>query len=148
MSDARNLQRAWGLLFLRLSAAAMLASHGWDKIVHLSEYVRHFPDPLGVGSTASTLLVIFAEVFCTLLVMFGFLTRLAAVPVIATLVGAALWVHADDPWSKKEFALLYAIPFLTILMIGPGRFSLDALRAKHAKHAKGRRLFKSAELPS
>lgn len=145
MNDGRILQRAWGLLFLRLSAAAMLAGHGWDKVVHLQEYLRQVPDPLGVGPMASTILVIFAEAFCTLLVMFGFLTRLAAVPVIATMVVAALWVHADDPWSKKEFALLYAIPFLTILFMGPGRFSLDALRAKHAK---GRRLFTSAELPS
>src|SRR5690348_16682934 len=104
IKDFRALQTAWGLLLLRCGAAAMLfAGHGWDKIAHLAERAGSFPDPLGVGSALSMMLAVFAEGFCTLLIMLGLLTRLAAIPVLATMLVAAVLVHADDPWSKKEF---------------------------------------------
>ena len=38
---------------------------------------------------------------------------------------AAFVIHADDPWSKQEFALLYALPFVALIIGGAGRFSLD-----------------------
>ena len=50
---------------------------------------------------------------------------LAAVPLLVTMLVAAFVVHADDPWGKKEFALLYAIPALSLIFTGGGRFSLD-----------------------
>ena len=43
---------------------------------------------------------------------------------------AAFVVHADDPWGKKEFALLYAIPFTALAITGGGRYALDALGLK------------------
>jgi putative oxidoreductase len=140
MRDLRALQSAWGLLFLRLSAAAMLfAGHGLDKLQNLTERALHFPDPLGIGGAPSIMLAIFAEAVCTVLVMVGLLTRWAAVPIITTMLIAAVWVHKEDPWSAKEFALLYAIPFVTVLLMGPGRFSLDAWRTRRAQ-ARRRRL--------
>ena len=36
--------------------------------------------------------------------------------------------HASDPWAKKELAFMYLVPALTLLLTGPGRFSLDWLR--------------------
>jgi putative oxidoreductase len=48
---------------------------------------------------------------------------------------AAFVVHGDDPWSKKELALLYAIPFLTLGLTGPGRFSIDAWWQKRREAA-------------
>jgi putative oxidoreductase len=41
------------------------------------------------------------------------------------MVVAAFVIHADDPWGKKEFALLFAAGFLTLVLTGPGKFSLD-----------------------
>jgi putative oxidoreductase len=39
---------------------------------------------------------------------------------------AAFIVHATDPFfSKKEFALVYALYYLGLACTGPGRFSLD-----------------------
>jgi putative oxidoreductase len=140
MRNSIASQSAWGLLFLRLSAAAMLfAGHGLDKLQHLTEKAISFPDPLGVGSTVSIMLVVFAEAVCTVLVMVGLLTRWAALPIVATMIVAAIWVHKEDPWSAKEFALLYAIPFVTVLLMGPGRFSVDAWRSRRAL-ARRRRL--------
>jgi putative oxidoreductase len=43
---------------------------------------------------------------------------------------AAFVIHGGDPWKKKEFALLYAVPFLTLILTGGGRYSLEAMLGK------------------
>jgi len=115
-----------GLLVLRLGVGVMmLVAHGWGKLIGFSDLAGKFPDPLGVGSTTTLVLAVFAEVVCALLIILGLGTRFAAVPLLVTMLVAAFIVHADDPWARKEFALLYAIPFLTLIFTGGGRFALD-----------------------
>lgn len=123
-----------GLLILRVGAGGLLmAGHGWTKLAGFSEMSAKFAGPFGLSPTATLALAVFAEFFCSLLVIFGLLTRLAAIPVIATMAVAAGMIHAADPWflggpgGAKEPALLYLIPFVTLFLTGPGRFSLDAL---------------------
>lgn len=115
------------LLVLRLlGGGGMLALHGVPKLLAFSEKAATFRDPLGVGSTASLALAIFAEVVCSVLLILGAFTRLAVVPLLVTMLVAAFVVHAADPWSKKELALLYVAIFLPLLLAGPGRWSVDA----------------------
>ncbi len=117
---------AIGLLVLRLGVGLMmLMAHGWGKLAGFSDLAGTFPDPLGVGPTTTLVLAVFAEVVCALLVVVGLGTRFAAVPLVVTMLVAAFVVHADDPWARQEFALLYAIPFLTLIFTGGGRFALD-----------------------
>ncbi|MBM65829.1 MAG: 1-pyrroline-5-carboxylate dehydrogenase [Myxococcales bacterium] len=116
-----------GLLFLRVSVGAfMLLGHGWPKLANFAAKSAHFPDPLGVGSSLSLSLAIVGEVLAPLLIILGLFTRLATVPLIITMVVAAVMVHGGDPWAKKEFALLYALPAIALLFTGAGRHSLDA----------------------
>ena len=105
----------------------LFAAHGWSKLTRVPGIFESFPDPIGMGSAMSAGMAIFAEAVCTLLVVAGLFTRLAAVPIVITLLVAALVVHADDPWSKKEFALLYCVPFLVLIFTGAGKYSLDSL---------------------
>jgi putative oxidoreductase len=71
-------------------------------------------------------LVVFAEVLCAALVLLGFAMRAALVPILIFL-GVAIFVqHGGDPFGKKELALTYAVPFLALMIMGPGRFSIDA----------------------
>jgi putative oxidoreductase len=115
-----------GLLILRLPAGGMLLSaHGWGKLMRFSERSAQFSDPLGVGPAASLALAVFAEVFCAAAVVLGAATRFAAVPIVIMLLVAAAIVHADDPWRNKEFALIYAVPFLALVFTGGGRYSFD-----------------------
>ncbi len=115
-----------GLLLLRVGAGVMLVyGHGWKKLTHFSAMAPHFADPLHVGSKLSLALAIFAEVFCALAVALGVLTRWAAGPVVFTMIVAAFIVNRGGGWDDKELALLYAVPFTTIMMIGPGRYALD-----------------------
>lgn len=126
-----------GLLILRLGFAGILVlSHGLPKLQKFSQYAGVFPDPLHVGSKFSLILAIFGELICGALVTAGLATRIACVPVVITMLVAFGVVHAADPWVKKEMALLYAIPFITLMLTGPGRLSLDALIG--AKRQMGR----------
>ena len=116
-----------GLLLLRVSVGGMmLFAHGWGKLTSFAERSSSFPDPLGIGSSLSMALATGAEAFCALAVILGFATRWAVVPLMVTMLVAALIIHGDDPWAKKEFALLYFFPFATLLLTGAGRYSLDA----------------------
>ena len=118
-----------GLLVARLGAGGfMLFAHGIAKISNFSEMSAKFPDPLGfLGSEMSLVLAIFAEVLCSALVMLGLVTRLAALPLCATMFFAAFVVHGGDPWAKKELALLYLVVFAAIALTGGGKLSLDTV---------------------
>jgi putative oxidoreductase len=91
-----------------------------------------FPDPLHVGSVLSLTLAVFAEFFCSVLVIFGLMTRLAAVPVVIMMTVAISLIHAADPIEKKELAFLYLVPFLALIFTGAGRYSLDGI-VRHKK---------------
>jgi putative oxidoreductase len=117
-----------GLLILRLGAGGfMLFGHGLQKLLSYSEMSAKFPDPIGLGSELSLILAIFAEFLCSALVMLGLVTRLAALPVCATMFVAAFLVHVDDPFAKKELALLYLVVFVFLALAGGGSFSLDSV---------------------
>lgn len=123
----RSMYTSIGLLILRLGVGALMVTHGWGKLANFGEMATRFSDPLGLGSTVTLVLVVFAEFFCALLVMLGAVTRLAVIPLIINMSVIAFVVHADDPWQRQEFALLFLIPFLTLLFTGPGQFSIDGL---------------------
>lgn len=114
------------LLLNRIVIATFMLGHGWGKFLKLTgtEPIK-FSDPLGMGTTASLSLAVFAEVFCSLLIFFGLTTRLAAIPLLITMAVAAFIVHANDPFGKKEMALLYLLVYLTIAIAGPGKYSMD-----------------------
>ena len=46
---------------------------------------------------------------------------------IIGMIGAAFVVHGADPWMRKEFALVYAVIGLFLVINGGGDFSLDRM---------------------
>ncbi len=117
-----------GLLILRLGASGLLLlGHGLPKIMEFSHMAAEFPDPLNLGSKTSLILAIFGEAICPIFVAIGLKTRYVTAPPLITMLVAAFIVHAGDPWSKMEFPLIYALPFLVLMFLGAGRFSADHL---------------------
>ncbi len=115
-----------GLLLLRIAVGGFMAvSHGWGKFQKLISGDFSFADPLGIGEEASFILTVFAELFCGILVVAGLFTRAALIPLIITMIVAVFIVHADDPFGKQEFGLLFLIPYMTLFLTGPGKYSLD-----------------------
>lgn len=115
------------LLLLRLAfGLTMLVNHGWPKIMKLmNDDPIKFVDFLGMGATITLILVVFAEVICSFLLMLGWLTRLACIPLIITMLVAIFKIHWGDPFSDLEGALLYLIVYLCIFIAGPGWYALD-----------------------
>ncbi len=121
-----HLVHVW-LIFLRIGVAALMATHGIPKFLRLLEGNMQFGDPVEIGPTISFLLVNFSEVVCSLLILLGLGTRLATVPLLISCSVAAFVAHTDDPFGKKEMLLLYILIYLTLLVLGSGKYSFDAL---------------------
>lgn len=126
--DFQSIYKNIGLLILRGGIASMmLFGHGFEKLVNFTEIATHFPDPLGVGPAVSLALAIFAEFFCSLAIAFGLLTRVAVIPLIATMLISAFAIHGDDPWQNKELAMIYLVLYITLLFTGAGKYAVDHL---------------------
>jgi len=115
-----------GLLVLRVSIGLMMAfGHGWGKLTGFGERAAQFADPYGVGPTVSMALAVFAEFLCSLALALGLFTRAAVIPLMVTMLTAALIIHADDPWGQKEKAVLFLVVYAALLFTGPGKYALD-----------------------
>ena len=117
------------LLILRLFAGFLLFyCHGLPKLHNFSQMSAHFPNPLHIGSLPTLLFAVLSDAICSLLVLFGILTRYAAL-IVAINVGAAfLFVHhmALTGPHNGELPLLFFGAYLTLVLAGPGRYSIDA----------------------
>ena len=107
-----------------------MLSHGWPKLMKLAAGNYQFADPIGIGPGLSLGLAVFAEAVCSFLIIIGFGTRLATIPLIITMMVATFIAHASDPFAKKELAVVYLLVYITLAIIGAGSFSVDALFGK------------------
>lgn len=138
------------LLVLRLSGLGLIVAHGWRKIVLLSsgngarliESIGDLGFPLpAVFAWAAAL----SEVVGGLAIVLGIGTRIAASFAGFTVFTAAMlrhrlpqqvliWLGAPGPpadvvesWGDPEKASIYFLIFVTLILLGGGRFSLDRL---------------------
>lgn len=113
------------LFLLRLVFSICMLTHGYRKFNKLIDGNSEFGDPIGLGPELSLFLVIFAEFFCAILIIFGLFTRLAVIPLIITMLVIIFIVHSADPFGEKELAILYLFGFYAIYLAGPDKLSLD-----------------------
>lgn len=119
------------LLLLRLVMGVAFVFHGWPKI----------QNPMGwMGSEASVpailqALAALAEFGGGIALVVGLLTRLASLGIMSNMIVALGMVHLPhgDPFVSKmggpsyELAAIYLACAVLFLILGPGRFSLDAI---------------------
>jgi len=113
-----------GLLVLRVGFSVFLLLHGIEKIEILIESGGIFPNPIGIGSTFSLILVLIAEVFCTLLIIIGYKVRWASIPPIIMMLVAVFVVHQGNSIMERELAVLYLIAFSAIGILGSGKYAI------------------------
>ena len=121
----KKLKSDIGLAVLRILPSAFLLSHGIPKLQKLLNGDFEFADPIGIGATPSLFLAVIGEVICPILVIIGYKTRWATLPILILMAVAAFIVHGSDPFGRKELALLYLVCFAVIMLLGPGRYSID-----------------------
>ena len=115
---------------LRITVGALMLSHGYSKLVHFADMQPKFINFLGLGSTASLSMVIFAEFFCSVFLILGLFTRLACIPLIIAM-GVALWkAHHFEVFGDGEKVTLYLGAYVLLLLVGPGKASLDSMMGK------------------
>lgn len=114
-------------LVMRIVFCGLMVYNHWFMHLSLfSESPESFPDPLGIGASATYYIVMISEGLCATLVLLGLFTRWALLPLLSIMLVAALQVHWDNSMSEKELPLLYLAVFTAIWLLGPGRYSLDA----------------------
>ena len=118
------------LLLLRISFGVLMMMAGYDKLVHFAEKQNDFMNFMGIGSTLSLALVVFAEFFCSLFVIIGLFTRLSAVPLIICMSVALFKAHGGDILGEGEHATMYLAVFLVIALLGPGKASVDGVSGR------------------
>ena len=118
------------LLGFRILFGVLMMTHGLQKWDNFDTLSATFPDPVGVGSTISLSLAIFAEVICSVAFILGALYRLALIPLIFTMVIAFFVIHGADPFGVKEPAFIYLMVYVMMYIAGPGKFAVDRLLVK------------------
>jgi putative oxidoreductase len=121
------------LFIARMTTGAFMLTHGLPKLQNLLAGKMQFADPIGIGSTPSFILVIFAEVICSLLLILGFATRFASLVLIINMSVAAFVALADQPFGKKELPLLFLLLFIGFLILGGGKYALDSFITKKSR---------------
>jgi putative oxidoreductase len=135
-NTTHSLLTDWGLLILRLSVGFLMITHGLPKLTGFNQIVADGQFIPVLGSIwLGLVLAVMAEFFMSLFLIAGLLTRISVVPLIVTMLVAIFVAHANDPLSVKEHALLFLFPYITLLLAGPGRFSVDYYLTRKFKKA-------------
>lgn len=132
VADRKHLDGA--LLFFRLFVGCSMLTHGWAKLSAFGTLSEIFPDPLGVGSMLSLILILCAEVGCSMALIFGFMIRLATLPLMFGMLMAFFAIHANDPFAVKELALLYLGMYVFLLWAGGGKYAIDEIIRRKLIH--------------
>jgi len=126
---ALDRHREVGPLLLRLFVAFVLIYGTQDNVLS-SERMLEFRDFLeGHGfpyPLASAWLSVYAQFLCGWLILFGFLTRVAALVMIINFVVALLTVHVGLPFSANIAPLAMLFGSLFFGFHGAGPYSVDA----------------------
>ncbi len=137
-----------GRLFLRLFVGVMFFQFGIRQLLEFNVVAPTFPSVLGLGSEASLIVMIVIELLCSLLIMVGFLTRLATIPPIVSMIMAEHYIlttlmHDVPPYSIADtqpgyLPLMFIGIYLFLLLAGPGKISLDYFISLFIINRRGR----------
>lgn len=125
-----------GILLIRVVIGVLMAFYGYQKLINFetmaaSDFWAKEVSFLGMTGKTPLALTIFAEFFCSLLLILGLFTRLALIPLIICMgyivacVAKFEVIYSGDNGIEMNTAFVYFIIYIGILLTGPGNYSLD-----------------------
>lgn len=115
----------------RLTLGVLFVSTGWGKVHSLAKVTAFFTD-LGIPAPgANAVMVSFVELIGGALLVLGLGSRLAALPLMASMMVAILTAQRDQVHGLPDlFGLVewtYFALLLWVAIAGPGKLSIDHL---------------------
>lgn len=124
-----------GRLYMRLFVGVMFLQFGIRQLVNYHTMSVDFPSVFGWSSTTCLTLMIIIELTCSLCIMVGFLTRLAVIPSIVSMIASEWYIlhslipstsiYGIDSTQPGYLPIMFIGIFLFILISGPGKISVD-----------------------
>lgn len=125
-----NLSR----LFLRLFTGVMFLQFGIRQILYFDQVASHSYGVLGMSGETTMILMIAIEIFCSMCIILGFLTRLNVLPPLVSMCFAeniilSNMVHVSPvhlfSTQPGYLPVMFIGIFIYILLAGPGKISMD-----------------------
>lgn len=114
------------LLIIRVGIGLLMLTHGTPRLfMLLGDEPIKFPPVLFFSAEVSLFLNVFAEFFCSLFVIIGLGTRIAAIPLAIVMAVAAFHIHLHDKFQIQEMSLHFLLVYIALILTGSGRYSLD-----------------------
>ena len=138
-----NLQSIF-ILLIRMIWSHQFINTGYGKFLNLEKTVQFFgslglPHPAFYATLVGT-----TELICGLLLFVGFASRLAAIPLIITMIAAIGLAHnhvfsdfhfiTDPSLLVKEAPFPFLIASLIVFIFGPGKLSIDGWIKRRSQH--------------
>lgn len=125
-----------GLLLIRLIIGSLMACYGYQKLINFqematSDFWAKDVSFLGMHGAFPLALTVFAEFFCSLLLIIGLFTRLSLIPLMVCMAYIFLVVFPGSMVSNGEHGVefnntfVYFVIYLALFFTGPGKYSLD-----------------------
>jgi putative oxidoreductase len=108
----------------------MWINHGVPKLTHFSEWRDTFYDPFHIGHFWMLTMSILAEVFASMMLILGVFSRIAAFAILLEMAALIILFYHGRPIGHFEDAILFLTGFLVIIIVGPGKWSVDAMSGK------------------
>jgi putative oxidoreductase len=132
-SESINLDL--GLLVIRLIVGLLMAFYGYEKLAHFSEmaasdFWTKNVNFLGMTGKIPLALTIFAELFCSILLILGLFTRLATFVLAFCMAYIFLVIFPFNIIEKGDNGLhfndafVYFVIYLGLFFTGSGKYSL------------------------
>lgn len=113
------------LLFLRIFVGIMMLTHAYNKIENFDVIAMTFPTPFGMNSWMALTLITITELGCSLLLILGIFTRIAALILMFGMITAAFFTFPEFVFNESELAIMYLAIYITLFITGGGDFILE-----------------------
>jgi len=135
------IQLDFGILIIRIIIGILMAFYGYEKLVHFqemaaSDFWANNVSFLGQKGAFPLALTVFAEFFCSLLLIIGLFTRISLLPLLFCMAYIFLVIFpfsiisSGDNGMEINTTFFYFIIYLGLFFTGPGKYSLDYMLLK------------------